>query len=92
MAVVEHGRGGCREGIEGLWIRTEGLVEAGNHEFIVAQIYEVEQFSPAVFSCLGTGIEKMDSWADSRLGCCQADATIPGIEAIGQRWQNDHEV
>ena len=50
MAVVEHGRGGCREGIEGLWIRTEGLVEAGNHEFIVAQICEVEQFSPAVFN------------------------------------------
>lgn len=31
-----------RECIVGLWVSTEGLVEAGDYEFIVAQICEVE--------------------------------------------------
>ena len=32
----------ARECIVGLWVSTKGLVEAGDHEFIVAQICEVE--------------------------------------------------
>lgn len=69
----------------GLWVSTEGVVEAEDHEFIVAQICEPEYFSPAVFSGLCTGMEKADSWADPRLGCCQADAIILRTEAIGGR-------
>lgn len=60
-------------------------MEARDQESIVAQIYGVGCFSPAVFSCLGTDMEKADSWTDPRLGCCQAYATILGTEAVGKK-------
>lgn len=81
---VEYGRESCL-GAHSNVVSTEGLVEAGNHEFIVPQICEVGPFSPIVFSCLGAGMEKADSWTDSCLGCCQAHSTILGTEAIGKR-------
>lgn len=42
-----------------------------------------------MFSCLGAGIEKADSWTDPRLGCCQADATTPGNWGC---WQENGKV
>jgi hypothetical protein len=79
------GRIGVTVELQGYGVRTEGLIEAGKHWFIVAPVCEVESFSPPVFSCLGTGMEKADSWTDSRLGCCQSDATNQETEAIGKR-------
>lgn len=37
-------------------------------------------------------MEKADSWADRRLGCCQADATILRTVVIGRRVAKDHKV